>query len=86
MDIWQNVLWVSAGLAVIFLISIMPQRAFVWCGRFLLNAALGLALLLLVNLCSPWTQLILPLNALTVAVSGLLGLPGMAALTVLAAV
>ena len=47
---------------------------------------MGLALLLLINACAGWTALQLPVNGLTLAVSGLLGAPGVATLAVIAAI
>ena len=48
------------------------------------SAALGLALLFAVNLIFG-SSFILPLNTLTLAVAGVLGLPGVATLAVMAA-
>lgn len=43
---------------------------------FLLSAALGLAALALVNLCSQYTGICLPVNRLSLLSAGLLGIPG----------
>ena len=86
MSLWQYLLALGAGLALVFVVSLAPEKCFRLAGRFAANAAMGLALLLVVNACAGWTALQLPVNGLTLAVSGLLGAPGMAALAVLAAI
>lgn len=86
MELWQNLLLAGGGLLAVLLVSLIPGRV----GRLLLlmgvNAVAGLALLTAINLFSGSTQLFLPLNALTVGVSSVLGIPGIAALAVLAVV
>ncbi len=53
---------------------------------FLISAALGAAALALVNLCAPYTGVALPISRLSVAASGLLGVPGVTLLVLLNAV
>lgn len=83
MSVWQYLLILAAGLLVVFFACLVPQKFFKVLVRLGINAAAGLALLLLVN---ALTALTLPLNGLTLAVSGLLGVPGMLAVTALAAI
>ena len=85
MSIWQYLLLLAGGLLLIFAASLAPERVFRIATRLAVNAGCGLALLLLVNAFSAATGLILPLNGLTLAVSSLLGAPGMVAVTALAA-
>lgn len=86
MPIWQSLLWVAGGLVAVLLVSIMPGRM----GRLLallgVNAIAGVALLSIINLLAGYTALFVPLNGITLAVSSVLGIPGVAALAVLAAV
>ena len=83
MTVWHYLLLVAGGLLLVFLACLLPGRAARAALGLAVNAALGLALLLLLN---AFTTLTLPFNALTLAVSGLLGLPGMAAVAVIAAI
>ena len=85
MSIWQYLLLLAGGLLLIFAASLAPEHFFRIATRLAVNAGCGLALLLLVNAFSAATGLILPLNGLTLAVSSLLGAPGMVAVTALAA-
>jgi len=71
---------------VVFLACLSPERFFRIIGIMAGNAAMGIMLLLMVNALSGVTALSLPLNALTVAVSSVLGAPGIAAVTALAAI
>jgi len=84
MAIWQYLLIVGGGLLLVFAACLLPGRFFRILGRIGINAALGLALLFALNLIFG-SSFILPLNALTLAVAGVLGLPGVATLAVMAA-
>ena len=86
MYLWQSLLILLGGLALVFGVCIAPQKFFRLAGRFLTNAAVGLLLLFLINVCSGWTNLLLPVNALTMTVSGIMGAPGVVALAVISAV
>ncbi|MEG1537610.1 MAG: pro-sigmaK processing inhibitor BofA family protein [Clostridiales bacterium] len=86
MQLWQSLLLLAGGLVFVFVISVMPQKFFRVVGRFLGNAVLGLLLLFLINVCAGWTDVLLPVNGLTLAVSGVLGVPGVVALAVISAV
>lgn len=86
MTLWQYLLVLLAGLAFVFVACMAPERFFRLVGRGAANVAMGFALLLLINACAGWTALQLPVNGLTLAVSGLLGAPGVATLAVIAAI
>ena len=86
MTAWLYVLLLAAGLALVFIACLAPERFFRWIGIMAVNTATGLALLFLVNLCSGLTGVALPFNGAALAVSSLLGAPGVACLTALAAV
>ncbi len=54
--------------------------------QFLISAMFGFLALALVNLCSTYTGVFLPVSRLTIAVSGLLGIPGVTLMVILNAV
>ena len=85
MAIWQYLLILAGGLLLVFAACMLPGRFFRIFGTVAINAASGLALLVALNLIFGET-FTLPLNALTLGVSGVLGVPGMATLAVIAAI
>lgn len=54
--------------------------------NFLFSALLGFIALALVNLCSPYTGVALPVSRLSIAASGLLGIPGVTLMVILNAI
>lgn len=54
-----------------------------WVGKAVLHLVIGAVFLFLFNLVAAWFDLYLPLNLVTVAVAGFLGIPGVAALAVI---
>ncbi len=82
MAIWQYLLILAGGLILVFAACMLPGRFFRVFRVIGINAVAGLALLLVLNLLFGNT-FALPLNTLTLAVSGLLGVPGMATLAVI---
>ncbi len=54
--------------------------------NFLLSAFLGFLALAAVNLLSPYTGVALPVSRLSIAASGLLGIPGVTLLVILNAI
>lgn len=50
---------------------------------FILSAILGFAALALVNLCGPYTGVFVPVSRLSVAATGVLGIPGVTLLILL---
>lgn len=85
MAIWQYLLILAGGLLLVFAACLLPGRFFRIFGTIAINAAAGLALMFALNLIFG-ESFTLPLNVLTLAVSGLLGVPGMATLAVIAAI
>jgi len=77
---------VIAALFALFLIMLLGRVFFTplrWAFKLLVNSAAGLLLLLLVNyLGAPW-GFSLPVNIITVLVTGFLGLPGLILLILL---
>lgn len=86
MEVLRNVLLIGCGLGIIILIIASPKRLGKIAKWFFTNAILGMAILLVINYFSSSLGILLPINALTLAVSGVLGIPGVAALALLAAV
>jgi inhibitor of the pro-sigma K processing machinery len=74
--------WLAAGTAVVLLLLIYcrPWRLL---GRLLYSVVVGLVLVGGFNLAAPYVGVSVPLNAVTVLVTGLVGLPGLAALVLL---
>ena len=60
------------GIALIRLLAFPIRLAF----KFLLYSASGFLCLWLLNLATPFTGVYLPVNAVTVLISGILGIPG----------
>lgn len=50
---------------------------------FFISAALGFVSLAVVNLCAPYTGVALPISRLSIAASGLLGIPGVTLMVIL---
>lgn len=82
MAIWQYLLILAGGLILVFAACMLPGRFFRIFRTIGINAVLGLALLFVLNSFFGGT-FALPINGLTLAVSGVLGLPGMATLAVM---
>jgi inhibitor of the pro-sigma K processing machinery len=78
MDGW--VVWL--GLAII-LLTVGLLKPWGLIGRIIYLVMLGVLLIGIVNLVSPYLGIRLPLNVLTVVVAGLLGIPGLASLILL---
>lgn len=74
-------LWIPA-LAAVILVRLLtrPMR---WGLRLALHVGSGLLCLWLVNSVSGFTGVYLPINAVTVLISGFLGIPGIGLLTLL---
>ena|GEM_PF-4725593 len=77
---WQNMLLVVVGLFVLVSILALPRAIFKLVGRVLINCAAAAVVLLLINLTTSYSGVMLPLNGITVGVGGLLGAPGVVAL------
>lgn len=68
------------GLLLIRLLLLPLKLA----AKLAIHSAAGLICLWLLNGVAPFTGILIPVNAVTVAVAGFLGLPGMALMAVLA--
>jgi pro-sigmaK processing inhibitor BofA len=74
--------WIAAGLTVVFFLiifnsSINPLK---WAGRVIVRILAGVFLLFLLNTVGAAFSFHIPINLMTAAVSGILGVPGIAAL------
>lgn len=74
-------LLIPAVLAVIVLKALLTPMK--WAFRAGIHAVSGFLCLWLMNIASAFTGLALPVNALTVLLSGTLGIPGMALIALL---
>ena len=83
MVIWQYLLALAGALVLVFAASVAPGRFFRVITQLSLNVACGMAFLIVFNAVA---QPVLPINTFTLAVSGVLGLPGMVAVAAIAAV
>lgn len=64
-------------LLLLIRVILLPMK---WFWKLLINSACGFACLLLVNCVAPYTGLVIPINLVTAAVAGFLGLPGIGVL------
>jgi pro-sigmaK processing inhibitor BofA len=86
MSFANYLLFTCLGLALVMVVSLAPQRLMQLLAYALGNAACALAGLVAVNLLGGGAGLYLPVNALTLSCGATMGLPGVAALAVLAAI
>ncbi|WP_248929124.1 pro-sigmaK processing inhibitor BofA family protein [Paenibacillus hamazuiensis] len=73
------VLWgvlIVSGLLLVFTLF-RSKYSFYWLGHVCLQIAFAAFLIYFLNLFSSYTQLTIPLNAVTVGTVGLLGIPGL---------
>lgn len=71
------------SVVILALVLARNPQVFQSLGYVCLHVALGIFLLYLLNLFSPYTRLELPLNAVTVGTVSVLGLPGLMMLVAL---
>lgn len=60
-------------VVLVFRVLARPMR---WVGRQLFRLVIGVAALSVLNLASPWSGVHLPVNPISSAIVGLLGVPG----------
>ncbi len=71
----------SGGLLALLLLR--NRFAIQWLGALSLHVVFAAVLLYIMNLFTPYTHFELPLNAVTVGIVSILGIPGLAVLTAL---
>ena len=77
-------LLIPALLAIVLIrLLVLPMKLIF---KLLLHAAAGFLCLWLLNAVAPFTGILFPINAVTTAIAGLLGLPGIAFLALLAVI
>ncbi len=75
-------LLIPAMMAVVLVRAmLLPMK---WVAKVGIHAVCGFACLWLLNLIAPFTGIQFPVNAATVCIAGLLGLPGIAVMALLA--
>ena len=68
-------------LMLLLKLLVLPIR---WCWKIFVNSGCGFLCLWLLNTASSFTGIAFPMNAVTVLTAGILGLPGIGLLAVLA--
>lgn len=71
------------GLMAIFLLVSMPGKALKWTGQAIMKVMIGAIFLFFLNAIGNQFGIFVPINLITAVISGFLGLPGVAALTVI---
>ncbi|SFG25409.1 pro-sigmaK processing inhibitor BofA family protein [Sporolactobacillus nakayamae] len=81
-----NYLFLIIGVMIVFLIIMAAGASFhpmKWVGRLAIRFVVGALLLFLLNVIGESFSMHIPINLATAAVSGLLGIPGIAALVII---
>lgn len=82
----NSYLYVIIGITIVFLVAMAAGASFhplKWIGRLAVRLLAGALLLFLLNVIGESFSMHIPINLATSAVSGLLGLPGIAALIII---
>lgn len=72
-----------SGLIIFLLLAGMPGKALKWVGQAFMKLMIGAIFLFFLNAVGNQFGIFVPINFATSAVSGFLGLPGVAALTMI---
>ena len=78
-----SIILIISGLVILLLMVAIPGRAFRWMGLSLMKLMIGAVFLFFLNALGNQFGIHVPINLITSAVSGFLGLPGVAALTLI---
>lgn len=84
----SSFVWMIAGLGILFMILIVSQSVWSplrWLGYSLFKIAIGGVLLFVFNSMAGYFDFIIPINPITAAMSGFLGLPGLVSLIIVKA-
>jgi inhibitor of the pro-sigma K processing machinery len=75
-------LWIAAVVIGVFFLMVLcfSLHPLKWAGRLIIRTLVGVFLLFLLNTVGASFSFHIPINLITAAVSGLLGMPGIAAL------
>lgn len=77
------VIGVIIGLIMLLLLAVRPGNIFKFLGQSFIKLAIGAILLFFLNAVGNQFGLYVPINLITAAISGFIGLPGVAALAVI---
>jgi len=81
-----NYIYIIVGIIILFLVVMAAGASFhpvKWIGKLAVRLVVGALLLFLLNVIGESFSMHIPINLATSAVSGLLGLPGIAALVII---
>nr|WP_290446642.1 pro-sigmaK processing inhibitor BofA family protein [Sporolactobacillus shoreicorticis] len=81
-----NYIYLIVGIIILFLVIMAAGASFhplKWIGKLAVRLVVGALLLFLLNVIGESFSMHIPINLATSAVSGLLGLPGIAALIII---
>jgi len=82
----QNIISYIVGAVVLYTIIYLCHKPLKWVSRMAGHAVLGAGALYLCNILLGWSGLFVGVNAVTAAIAGLLGIPGVALLYTLSLV
>ncbi|MGG3892191.1 pro-sigmaK processing inhibitor BofA family protein [Metabacillus fastidiosus] len=74
---------VLGGLVLVLLLVGAPMKPIRWIGQVFIRIIVGALLLFLINVFGASFDLHIPINFITSSISGILGLPGLAALVII---
>lgn len=74
---------VLGGLILVLLLVGAPMKPIKWVGQVFVRILVGALLLFLVNTFGASFNLHIPINFITTSISGILGIPGLAALIII---
>ncbi|WP_308315420.1 MULTISPECIES: pro-sigmaK processing inhibitor BofA family protein [Bacillaceae] len=74
---------ILGGIIILLLVVGAPVRSMRWVGQVLVKVVVGALFLFFVNAFGTSAGLHIPINLTTASISGLLGLPGVAALIII---
>ncbi|WP_320156932.1 pro-sigmaK processing inhibitor BofA family protein [Metabacillus indicus] len=74
---------ILGGIIVLLLVAGAPMKSMRWIGQMMAKVVVGALFLFFINAFGTSIDLHIPINWTTAAISGLLGLPGVAALIVI---
>lgn len=77
------VISIVAGVILLLVVAGLPSKVFRWMGLSLMKLLIGALFLFFLNAIGNQFGLAVPINFITSAISGFLGLPGVAALAII---
>ncbi|HLU23306.1 pro-sigmaK processing inhibitor BofA family protein [Lederbergia graminis] len=74
---------IISGIIILLLIVGIPGKTFKWIGQAFMKLMIGAMFLFFLNVIGNQFGISVPINLITTTISGFLGIPGVAALTVI---